>query len=288
MRIKNNAQKAEGNEKQRPILEIAGVEKTYRDERSIFSRPQSALTAVKGVNLSIRQGEVFGLVGASGSGKTTLGRLVLRLEPMDAGTIRFRDMEIGTLKGAALKSFRRKVQLIPQDPYQSLNPYMSVFDTVAEPLVIHGIGTRRDRRQAVKEALSAAGLSPAEAFFTRYPHQLSGGQRQRAAIARAMVLSPELVIADEPTSMLDATISFTIFQLLAEIVRKRGVTLLFITHDLAAARFLCDRIGVIYQGQIVEVGPAEDLIKNPKTDYTRALINAQPRFDFRRRPREDP
>lgn len=263
-----------------PIIEITGLKKVYRDDRSLFTRAAPALTAIDGVSLEIEKGEVFGLVGASGSGKTTIGRLILKLENIDEGFIRFQGKDISRLKGRELKKFRRKVQLIPQDPYQSLNPYMSVFDAVAEPLIIHNEGDSHARREKAARALKAAGLTPAEDFFARYPHQLSGGQRQRAAIARAMVLSPEFVIADEPTSMLDATISFTIFQLLADISRQQDVTLLFITHDLAAARFLCDRIAVIYKGKIVETGTAEDLITNPGSDYTKALINAQPGFTF--------
>ncbi|MFP3980179.1 MAG: ABC transporter ATP-binding protein [Desulfobacterales bacterium] len=262
------------------LLEVEGVKKTYRDERGLFRTSGETLTALNNVCLAIGQGEIFGLVGASGSGKTTLGRLVLHLESMDAGSIRFHGTKIQRLKGAALKAFRRRVQMIPQDPYQSLNPYMSVYDTVAEPLVIHRSAAKEKRSHLVEDALRAAGLTPAKAYFNRYPHQLSGGQRQRAAIARAMVLSPEFVIADEPTSMLDASISFTIFKLLAEIRKQRGVTFLFITHDLAAARFLCDRIAVIYHGEIVESGPAESIICHPQSVYTRALIDAQPRFSF--------
>jgi peptide/nickel transport system ATP-binding protein len=263
-----------------PMVQIQGIKKTYSEDRSLFAGSAPALTAIDGVSLCIEKGEVFGLVGASGSGKTTLGRLLLKLEEIDAGQIRFQGKDISGLKGAALKDFRRRVQLIPQDPYQSLNPYMSIFDTVAEPLIIHGIRSSEARRQKTAQALDAAGLSPAADFFPSYPHQLSGGQRQRAAIARAMVLSPEFVIADEPTSMLDDTISFTIFKLLADLRKTQGVTLLFITHDLAAARFLCDRIAVIYKGQIVESGLSEQVINNPGSDYTRALIKAQPRFSF--------
>ncbi|MFP4160334.1 MAG: ABC transporter ATP-binding protein [Desulfobacterales bacterium] len=272
---------SQDNTNSEKILEAEGVVKTYRDQRSLFSKSSQVLTALDGVSLDIRKGEIFGLVGASGSGKTTLGRLVLLLESMDSGSIRFHGRETPGLKGRSLKSFRKRVQLIPQDPYQSLNPYMSVHDFVAEPLIIHNIGKgSAGRKELVAEALRAAGLAPPHEYFNRYPHQLSGGQRQRTAIARAMVLSPEFVIADEPTSMLDATISFTIYKLLAEISRDRGVTFLFITHNLAAARFLCSRIAVINQGQIVESGPAESVIHNPRSDYTRTLINAQPGFSF--------
>jgi peptide/nickel transport system ATP-binding protein len=262
------------------IVEIKDLRKIYQDQRSLFGKSAPDLVAIDGVSLDIKKGQVFGLVGASGSGKTTIGRLILKLENIDGGIIKFQGKNISRLKGSELKAFRRKVQLIPQDPYQSLNPYMSVFDTVAEPLIIHNAGDSKTRREKVAHALTTAGLTPADDFFFRYPHQLSGGQRQRAAIARAMVLGPEFIIADEPTSMLDATISFTIFQLLADISRQKDVTLLFITHDLAAARFLCDRIAVIYKGKIVETGIAKDLITNPQSDYTKALINAQPKFSF--------
>ena len=268
------------NDKPTPILEASNVVKAYRDARSLFRSAGNRVTALNGVSLSIAAGEVFGLVGASGSGKTTLGRLILKLEKPDAGTIHFQGMESRGLKGKRLKAFRRKAQLIPQDPYQSLNAYMSVFDAVAEPLIIHGTGDSRSRKARVEESLIAAGLTPAAAYFGRYPHQLSGGERQRAAIARAMVLEPEFIVADEPTSMLDASISYTIFRLLAQIRKDRAVTFLFITHDLAAARFLCDRVAVIYHGEIIESGPTEEIINHPRNDYTKALIKAQPRFSF--------
>jgi peptide/nickel transport system ATP-binding protein len=262
------------------ILSVEKVVKTYADERSLFKRKKENIKALKDVDLSVEKGEVFGLVGASGSGKTTLGRLILRLEIPDAGTIRYHGLDCRALRGKALKAFRRKVQMIPQDPYQSLNPYLSIYDTVAEPLVIHGIGKGSEQEELVRKSLDSCGLIPAEGYFQRYPHQLSGGERQRAAIARAMVLSPEFIVADEPTSMLDASISFTIFELLSDIQKSRSVTFLFITHDLAAARFFCNRIAVINQGEIVESGASETMITDPQTEYTRRLINAQPRFGF--------
>lgn len=263
-----------------PIVELNEVRKTYRSHRFLFRRMDAGVTAVDGVSLSVKRGEAFGLVGGSGSGKTTLARLLLRLEAYDSGLVRFDGADVSRLKGGALTAFRRKIQMIPQDPYQSLNPYFSIFDTVAEPLVIHGIGTDDSRRKSVASALEAAGLTPAADYMFRYPHLLSGGQRQRAAIARAMVLDPSFIVADEPTSMLDASISFSIFRLLTRIRRERDVTFLFITHDLAAARFFCDRVAVIHHGKIVESGPVKDVIENPQDPYTKTLIAAQPRFSF--------
>jgi peptide/nickel transport system ATP-binding protein len=170
--------------------------------------------------------------------------------------------------------------MIFQDPYQSLNPHLSIADTIQEPLAIHGIATRQGRRMKVIKSLESVGLSPAIDFMNRYPHQLSGGQRQRVAIARAMVLKPEFVVADEPTSMLDATIAIQLFRLLLDIRDRFGVTFLFITHNLAAARFLCDRVAVIHEGRIVETGTAEKVIQEPQHDYTRKLIAAQPSFAY--------
>lgn len=262
------------------ILEIKNVFKRYRSQGFLFGKPGAGVTAVDDVSFEVLKGEVFGLVGGSGSGKTTLGRLALKLENFDAGEIRFNGRSVSGLKGPALKAFRRKIQLIPQDPYQSLNPYFSVYDSIAEPLVIHGIGNDKTRGERVKQALEMTGLTPAAPYFSSYPHQLSGGQRQRAAIARAMILDPAFVIADEPTSMLDASISFSIFKLLSKIKREKNVAFLFITHDLAAARFFCDRIAVIHKGRIIETGPTKDVIENPKDDYTKTLINAQPRFSY--------
>jgi len=182
------------------------------------------------------------------------------------------------LKGKGLKDFRRKVQMIFQDPYQSLNPQLSVFDTISEPLVIHKIGNAEDREDAVWETMKSVGLSPPDDFVNRYPHQLSGGQRQRVAIARVMVLNPDFVVADEPTSMLDASISAQIFNILLEIREKFQVTLLFITHSLSAARYLCDRIAVIYKGNMMELGSADQVIQKPRHPYTKALIDALPKF----------
>ncbi len=260
------------------IVQLEHISKSFRTRASLFKRDQQEIIALKRVSLNIHRGEIFGLVGESGSGKTTTGRLIVKLEEPDHGKLLFDGNDITKIKGKALKNFRRKVQMIFQDPYQSLNPYLSVYDSISEPLVVHNVGNSETRKDMVRQSLNAVGLSPPEDFFYRYPHQMSGGQRQRIAIARAMVLKPEFVVADEPTSMLDASIAIHIFNILSEIQKKLNVTFLFITHSLAAARYLCNRIAVIYKGELVEIGSAENIIQNPGHPYTRALIKAHPKF----------
>ncbi len=265
---------------ERPIVQVNGISKYYKSRASFFNTSSETVTALKKISLDIFKGEIFGLVGQSGSGKTTMARLVVKLENPDDGSILLEGKGINHLKGRDLKAFRMKVQMIFQDPYQSLNPHLAISDTILEPLAIHGIGTREERRGKVVKSLESVGLSPATDYMYRYPHQLSGGQRQRVAIARAMVLKPELVVADEPTSMLDATIAIQLFRLILDIRDRFGVTFLFITHNLAAARFLCDRIAVIHNGEIVETGPADKIIREPQHEYTRKLIAAQPAFAY--------
>ncbi len=264
-----------------PLVEIEKVTKVYYPGKAFFSRGKKAVTALDQVDLSIFQGEIFGLVGQSGSGKTTLGRLLVRLETATKGHIRMDGRMVNTLSGEDLKQFRSKVQMIFQDPYQSLNPHLSIAETVLEPLIVHNIGTRESRREKVITALETTGLKPGRDFYSRYPHQLSGGQRQRVAIARAIVLKPKFVVADEPTSMLDATIAIQLFDLLKQIRKQFGMTFLFITHNLAAARFLCDRVAVIKEGQIVELDTAENIIEHPRHPYTKKLIEVQPSFNFK-------
>lgn len=263
-----------------PLLDLRGVSKIYKARGSLFSGRGKDVVALKDLSLSIYKGEIFGLVGESGSGKTTAGRLIVSLEEITSGKIFLDQEEITGLRGKAMKRFRKKVQMIFQDPYQSLNPQMSILDTVSEPLKIHKVGSGSERTAAASEALRRVGLSPPGDFLYRHPHRLSGGQRQRVAIARAMILNPEVVIADEPTSMLDASISAQIFNILLNMRNALGVTLLFITHSLAAARYLCNRIGVIYKGHLMELGPAEEIIRNPKHPYTQALIDALPKFGY--------
>jgi oligopeptide/dipeptide ABC transporter ATP-binding protein len=266
------------DEGDRPILRLERVSKRYRSRGTIFGGPGKEIVALNRISLEIRKGEIFGLVGESGSGKTTTGRLIVKLEEPDSGSIFLDGRDITGLKGRRLKGFRKEVQMIFQDPYQSLNPQLSILDTVCEPLLIHKIGNTTERRELVWQALKSVGLSPPDDFVYRFPHQLSGGQRQRVAIARATVLKPKLVAADEPTSMLDASISAQIFNILKEMRDRLHVTLLFITHNLAAARYLCDRIAVIYRGTLVEMGKADEVIRQPAHPYTQALIDALPRF----------
>jgi oligopeptide/dipeptide ABC transporter ATP-binding protein len=262
----------------KPVLEIKDVSKIYKAKSGFFAGSGKDVVALDRISLEINKGEIFGLVGESGSGKTTAGRLIVSLEETDSGEILLDGTSVTGLKGKRLKKFRRKAQMIFQDPYQSLNPQRSILDTVAEPLIIHRLGHANSRKDRVREALRSVGLAPPDDFLYRYPHRLSGGQRQRVAIARAMVLDPEFVIADEPTSMLDASISAQIFNILLKMRNDLGVTQLFITHSLAAARYLCDRIAVLYHGRLMELGPSDQVIQNPSHPYTKALIDALPKF----------
>ncbi len=260
------------------ILEMRDVTKIYRAKTGLFAGRGKDVVALDQISLSIKKGEIFGLVGESGSGKTTAGRLIVSLEETDGGEILLDGKPVTGLKGKKLKRFRSRAQMIFQDPYQSLNPQRSILDTISEPLTIHRVGRTSDRKDRVRAALKSVGLSPPDDYIYRYPHRLSGGQRQRVAIARAMVLDPEFVIADEPTSMLDASISAQIFNILLKMRDDLDVTQLFITHSLAAARYLCDRIAVMYRGRLMEIGRADRVIQHPKHPYTKALIDALPKF----------
>jgi peptide/nickel transport system ATP-binding protein len=265
-------------EAQQCILRLENLSKSYRTTGGLLRSSDARVVALDNLSFSIYRGEVFGLVGESGSGKTTCGRLIVKLEDAEQGRIYLDGSDIIGFAGRKLKNYRRKVQMIFQDPYQSLNPQFSIFESVAEPLIIHRIGDSAQRTDRVLKTLRTVGLSPPEDYIYRYPHQLSGGQRQRVAIARAMVLEPELLVADEPTSMLDASYSAQIFNILLYVREKFHVTILFITHSLAAARYLSDRICVIYRGHLMEIGPAEEIIQNPRHPYTQALLDALPKF----------
>lgn len=258
------------------------VVKLYRRRQSLLRRKGAEVKALDRVSFQIHPGEIFALVGESGSGKTTCGRLLVRLEEPTSGEIQFDGAEVNSLRGSELKSFRRRVQMIFQDPYQSLNPQLTVFQTVVEPLLVQGYGSHRKREDRVQEMLEEVGLRPAEDFLFRYPHQLSGGQRQRVAVARAMIVEPSFLVADEPVSMLDASIQAQLLNMLLDLKERHSLTMLFITHDLATARYLADRICVIYRGRIMEHGPTEDVIQNPLHPYTQALLRAVPSVSRRK------
>jgi len=263
-----------------PILELKNVTKTYSAPVLLFRSEAQQTVALRGLSLSVFKGETIGLVGESGSGKTTAGRLMVRLENADTGQVLFGGDDIKRLRGYDLKRFRRKMQMVFQDPYQALNPQASVYQAVSEPLAIYGLGNRVDRQESAARMLHTVGLSPVESFLYRYPHQLSGGQRQRVAIARAMILSPEILIADEPTSMLDASVSAQIYSILHKLTSVRQMAMVFITHNLAAAEQLCTRIAVLYRGMLMELGSADQVIRHPRHPYTQALLDAIPRLSM--------
>ncbi len=267
-----------------PLLRVEDLSVTFFVRTSFFAtRPIRAITDL---SLDLAKGETVAIVGESGSGKTTLGRATLHLTPISAGRILFEGIDIGTLTGRELLAFRRRAQVIFQDPFSSLSPYMRVGELVEEPLTIHGPGDRTERQAKVLAALEQAKLSPATEFADKYPHTLSGGQRQRVSIARAMVLKPDYLVADEPVSMIDASSRAEILYLLAELQNERGLTFLYITHDLASARHFADRIAVMYGGRIVELAPASQLIEKAKHPYTRALLAAVPEPDPANRLRQ--
>ncbi len=276
------------------ILDVVNLKKWFplrRGLREIVGRkPRKYVKAVDGISFQIKKGEIFALAGESGCGKSTTGRTVLRLlEPTD-GTVRFMGKDIMSLDQNGIKSFlRRKAQIIFQDPYESLSPRMTVEDIIGEPLEVHRlVNSKEERKEIVSRYLEEVGLTPAKDFIFRYPHELSGGQRQRVAVARALVLEPEFIVADEPVSMLDMSIRASILNLLLDLREKRGLSFLFITHDLSVAKYIADRLAIMYLGKIVELGKATDVIDNPQHPYTKALISAVPVPDPRHKIGEIP
>ena len=237
-------------------------------------RGQEPVKAVNNVTFDINRGEVLGLVGESGSGKSTIGRSILRLVPVTSGQVHFDGTDVTGLQGSDLKNMRRRMQMIFQDPFASLNPRMTVYDTLAEPLLLHGIENRQTVAQGVLKLMDDVGL--ARAFVRKYPHEFSGGQRQRIAIGRALATHPEFVVADEPVSALDVTIQAQILDLMQALGREYGLTMLFVSHDLAVVRHLADRILVLYRGEIVEQGSGDDLFERPQQAYTKQLLSSIP------------
>jgi len=245
--------------------------------------PQGVVRAVDGVDLALERGEIVALVGESGSGKTTTGRALVRLAPISAGSVVLDGKDVTAIRGRALRDYRRRVQIIFQDPYESLDPRRTIGDQVAEPLAVQGIGRANERSERVARALEDAGLRPGSSFVDRFPHELSGGQRQRVAIASAMVLEPDVLVADEPVSMLDVSLRSGILRVMLDFRARKGVGILFITHDLSLAWLIADRIAVMYLGRIVEIGPAEQVVSDPRHPYTRALLSVMPSPDPSRR-----
>ncbi len=275
------------------LVSIRGL-KTYYSLRGSFAsrllgREAGSVRAVDDVSIELRRGEVLGLVGESGSGKTPLGRTILGLVSATSGSIQFEGREITKMSERELRRLRREMQVIFQDPHASLNPAMTVAQLVEHPLQIHHIGTRAERRTRVAETLAIVGLDPPEQFMDKYPADLSGGQKQRVVIARAIILNPVLLVADEPVSMLDMSVRAKILELMLYLKSEFNLTYLYITHDLATAKFFCDRIAILYLGRIVEIGPSEAIYADPKHPYTRALLRAIPDPDPRRSvPRDLP
>lgn len=271
------------------VLEVSNLRKLFPVSRGIVGtllfKPRRYVHAVDGVSFSVARGEILGLVGESGSGKTTTALNVLGLIEPTEGEILFHGQSVPALaRSRQRRNLRRRMQLIFQDPYEALNPRQTVFATVAEPVEVHRLTRGREEKvERVKAALNAAGLKPPESFFKRYPEDLSGGQRQRLVIAGALVLDPELLVADEPVSMLDVSIRAEILNLLIQFRNERGIAILYITHDLATAAYFTDRVAVMYLGKIVEIGPTKVVLSDPRHPYTEALLSVIPVPNPRRR-----
>ena len=263
------------------LLEVKELEKHFPVKKGLLvERTRDWVKAVDGVSFDIREGETLGLVGESGSGKSTTGFCILRLLEPTSGSVRFQGQELTTLGREDIRRMRREMQIVFQDPYSSLDPRMTVGDIVSEPLEVHGIGTRRGRRETVRRLLEVVGFNPN--YTNRYPHEFSGGQRQRIGVARALALNPKLIVCDEPVSALDVSIQAQILNLLKDLQRDFGLTYLFISHDLAVVRTMADEIAVMNKGKLVEVGPAEQVYSNPADEYTKALFTAVPVPDPKR------
>lgn len=254
------------------ILQVGNLKKYYT-KKNFFGKEISLVKAVDDVSFGIEEGQTLVLAGESGSGKSTIAKLILHVIPADSGRIIFDGMEI-TNKKEDLKKIRMGIQMVYQDPYDSINPQMKIKDIISEPLEIHKIGKSKERIEMVRQVLHEVKLEPADEIMEKYPHMLSGGQRQRIVLARALVLKPKMIIADEPVSMLDVSIRAEILELMEDLRQKNYISFLYITHDLATARYFGQKIAILHQGKIVEIGPIEEVLLSPKHPYTQALIDA--------------
>ena len=254
------------------ILRVENLKKHFT-KKGFFGSKSNTVKAVDGVSFYLNEGEVFVIAGESGSGKSTIAKLILKSIQLDSGKIFFEEEEIGN-EQSKIKKIRMNCQMIHQDPYDSINPRMRIGDIVSEPLEIHKIGNKNDRKKRTIEVLHEVKLEPAEEIIKKYPHMLSGGQRQRVVLARALSLKPKIILADEPVSMLDVSIRAEMLELMQELQKKYNISFLYITHDLATARYFGQRIGILYLGKIVETGPINKVLLNPKHPYTQALIDA--------------
>jgi peptide/nickel transport system ATP-binding protein len=263
------------------LLEVRGLTKHYPITEGILRTEVGRVRAVDGVDFTVERGETLGIVGESGCGKSTAATSLLRLEEPTAGEVLFDGEDITGYDDAELKRFRRRAQMIFQDPTSSFDPRMSVGESVAEPLVIHGVADRERRRRIVEDLLERVGLSADDAG--RYPHEFSGGQKQRIALARALVVNPDLIVADEPTSALDVSVQADILRLIEDVQAEFGLAIVFISHDMGVVREVCDRVAVMYLGEVVEVGPTGAVFSDPQHPYTRALLSAIPTLDPRQR-----
>ena len=263
-----------------PLLTVTNLQQHYSLESNLleqlFSRKRDVIKAVDNVNFELERGEILGLVGESGCGKSTLSRTILQLIPATGGRVEFQGIDLTALASDAVRKYRRQMQMVFQDPHACLNPMMTVGESIADPLFIHKLASRDEAKKQVMAMLERVGLTPGEDFFGRYPGELSGGQQQRVSIARALITRPQLIICDEPVSMLDASVQTQVLELMLELKQEFNLTYLFITHDLWVARFFCDRIAVMNAGKIVEIGKTGDIFSNPQHPYTQQLLQAAP------------
>ena len=260
-----------------PMLQVRGLTRHFIVRGGVFDREVGRVRAVEGIDLDLAKGETVGLVGESGCGKSTAGRLILRLIEADAGEVVFEGDSLQKASPAEMRRLRRDMQMIFQDPYASLNPRMTIAEIIEEAMIVHRLGTKRERRERIMDTLKSVGLRPEMA--DRYPHEFSGGQRQRVGIARALVLEPKLIVADEPLSALDVSVQASVMNLMQQIQEERGISFILIAHDLAAVEHLSDRVAVMYLGRIVEVAPAGEVYASPKHPYTQLLLASVPSLD---------